>query len=245
MQMGFSRVIILGFSSISLINQMISLAVVFFLFTAINITLFLVSSFGLSISFLSPHFSSYYNSRMKVRKGLDEVVVTPNRIKQGLGVVLIEKTLMTANHNLLSFNSNLAQGTGTSMVSLTSTHHVNSSQAIMPLAAPLFGLYYYLEGIYLPQKSDLAASIETQYKPFQKHVLSYQVKISESCFVWAAPTLQTRGNNLNLKQTFWRVPANSDILGNSARYLATRKIIRNSFKIISYHHDNGNVLNRT
>jgi hypothetical protein len=41
------------------------------------------------------------------------------------------------------------------------------------------------------------------------------------------------------------VPADSDILGNSARYLATRKIIKNSFKILSYHHDNGDVLNRS
>jgi hypothetical protein len=41
------------------------------------------------------------------------------------------------------------------------------------------------------------------------------------------------------------VPARCDILGKSARYLATRKIIRNSFKILSYHHDNGDVLNRS
>jgi hypothetical protein len=47
---------------------------------------------------------------------------------------------------------------------------------------------------------------------------------------------------------FRQVPADSadsDILGNSARYIATRKIIKNSFKILSYHHDNGDVLNRS
>jgi hypothetical protein len=46
-------------------------------------------------------------------------------------------------------------------------------------------------GVYLPQKSVLLPPIESQNKPFQKHVSSYQVKRSPGCFVWAAPTLLT------------------------------------------------------
>jgi hypothetical protein len=46
----------------------------------------------------------------------------------------------------------------------------------------------FFTGLYLPQKLVLSPPIERRYKPFQKHVPSYQVKISESCFVWVAPT---------------------------------------------------------
>jgi hypothetical protein len=49
----------------------------------------------------------------------------------------------------------------------------------------------FFTGVYLPQKLVLSPPIERRYKPFQKHVPSYQVKISESCFVWVAPTLLT------------------------------------------------------
>jgi hypothetical protein len=41
----------------------------------------------------------------------------------------------------------------------------------------------FFNGAYLPQKLDLSPPIERQYKPFQKHVSSYQVKISEGYFV--------------------------------------------------------------
>jgi hypothetical protein len=47
----------------------------------------------------------------------------------------------------------------------------------------------FFKGELLPQKLDLKSPIERQYKPFQKHVPSYQVKISKSCFVLATPTL--------------------------------------------------------
>jgi hypothetical protein len=47
----------------------------------------------------------------------------------------------------------------------------------------------FLKGAYLPQKLTPKSSIETEYKLFQKHVPSYQVKRSEDCFVWAAPPL--------------------------------------------------------
>jgi hypothetical protein len=46
-----------------------------------------------------------------------------------------------------------------------------------------------------PSKVDLKSPIEGQYKPFQKHVPSYQVKLSPGCFVWAAPTLRTGASN--------------------------------------------------
>jgi hypothetical protein len=48
---------------------------------------------------------------------------------------------------------------------------VNSSPAIMPLAALYFGVIF--KGAYLPQKLTPKSSIETEYKLFQKHVPSY------------------------------------------------------------------------
>jgi hypothetical protein len=53
---------------------------------------------------------------------------------------------------------------------------------------PLFGGIFFT-GAFLPQKSVLSPRIESQYKPFQRHVSSYQVKRSPDWFVWAAPTL--------------------------------------------------------
>jgi hypothetical protein len=41
----------------------------------------------------------------------------------------------------------------------------------------------FFTGAYLPQKSDLEPPTERQYKPFQKHVSSYQAKRSPRCFV--------------------------------------------------------------
>jgi hypothetical protein len=103
---------------------MICTTVVCLLFSAINKTLFPLSSFTLSISLLSPHSSSKNDRRMKIRKCLHKVIVPPNTVKQGLGVVL--SRLMTTNFNLLCLNTSLPQGAGTSTVSLTSTNHVNT-----------------------------------------------------------------------------------------------------------------------
>jgi hypothetical protein len=61
----------------------------------------------------------------------------------------------------------------------------------VPLTAPLFGVIFFT-GAYLPQKSDLLPPLERERKPFQKHVPSYYMKLSEGCFLWAAPT-QLRG----------------------------------------------------
>jgi hypothetical protein len=49
----------------------------------------------------------------------------------------------------------------------------------------------FFTGVFLPKKSVLLPPIKTQYKPFQKHVSSYQVKSTPVWFVWAAPTLLT------------------------------------------------------
>jgi hypothetical protein len=46
---------------------------------------------------------------------------------------------------------------------------------MVPLAAPLFGVLFFT-GAYLPQKSVLSPPIESQYKPFQKHVSFYILK---------------------------------------------------------------------
>jgi hypothetical protein len=82
---------------------------------------------------------------------------------------------------------------------------VNSFQAIAPYMGQEKGSFFM--GVYLPQKSVLSPPIERQYTPFQKHVSSYQVKISKSCFVWAAPTLLRGGpylkneeNSLNIRE---------------------------------------------
>jgi hypothetical protein len=53
---------------------------------------------------------------------------------------------------------------------------------MVPLTAPLLGLDF-SSGAYFPQKLTPKSSIETEYKLFPKHVLSYSVKISEGCFV--------------------------------------------------------------
>ena len=52
---------------------------------------------------------------------------------------------------------------------------------------PLLGVLF--KGVYLPQKLDLAPPLETRRNSFPKHVSSYQVEMTESCFVWAAPPL--------------------------------------------------------
>jgi hypothetical protein len=59
-------------------------------------------------------------------------------------------------------------------------------------------------GVCLPQKLVLLPPIERQYKPFQKHMPSYQVKISESCFVWVAPTLLRGRAYLKLEENSLR-----------------------------------------
>jgi hypothetical protein len=71
---------------------------------------------------------------------------------------------------------------------LCANDRFNSFQAIVPLTGqekrgPFF------TGAFLPQKLDLEPPIERQYKPFQKHVSSYQIKRSPGCVVWAAPTV--------------------------------------------------------
>jgi hypothetical protein len=48
-------------------------------------------------------------------------------------------------------------------------------------------------GTYFPQKLDLLPRLERQYISVQRHVSSYYIKISEDCFVWAAPTLLRGG----------------------------------------------------
>jgi hypothetical protein len=59
------------------------------------------------------------------------------------------------------------------------------------IQGPLFGVRF-LGGV-SPSKSDLASPIERECNSVQKHVLSYYVKISESSFVWAAPTVLRGG----------------------------------------------------
>jgi hypothetical protein len=73
----------------------------------------------------------------------------------------------------------------------TNSDYFNSFQAIVPLTGQEKGSFF--TGVYLPQKSVLSPPIESQYKPFQKHVSSYQVKRSPGCFVWDAPTALTAG----------------------------------------------------
>jgi hypothetical protein len=68
-----------------------------------------------------------------------------------------------------------------------SNYFFKSFQAKVPYMGPEKGSFFM--GVYLPQKSVLSPPIDSQYKPFQKHVSSYQVKRSPGCFVWAAPTL--------------------------------------------------------
>jgi hypothetical protein len=49
---------------------------------------------------------------------------------------------------------------------------VNSFQAIVPYMGQEKGVLFFT-GVYLPQKLVLSPPIESQYKPFQKHVSSY------------------------------------------------------------------------
>jgi hypothetical protein len=67
-----------------------------------------------------------------------------------------------------------------------------------PILAPLLGFLF--TGVYLPQKLVLSLPIESQYKPFQKHVSSYQVKRSPGCVVWAAPTALRGGPYLIMEE---------------------------------------------
>jgi hypothetical protein len=64
---------------------------------------------------------------------------------------------------------------------------VNSFQAIAPLTGQEKGAIFLKVHIFL--KNWTYSSIETQYKPFQRRVSFYILKIRESCFVWAAPPL--------------------------------------------------------
>jgi hypothetical protein len=75
------------------------------------------------------------------------------------------------------------------------------TQAIVLLAALYFGVYYF-GGVYLPQKMDLLPRLERERNSVQNHVLSYQVKISEGCFVWAAPTMLLRGGPYLKSETY-------------------------------------------
>jgi hypothetical protein len=70
---------------------------------------------------------------------------------------------------------------------------------MMPLGAPLFGVYY-SEGD-VPQKTDLAPPIERQYKPFQVHVSFYIPKISPGWFVWPVQTVPTANLDKDRTQT--------------------------------------------
>jgi hypothetical protein len=57
-----------------------------------------------------------------------------------------------------------------------------SSLNRIPVIAPILGQRKwgpFFTRVYLTQKSVVLPPIESQYKPFQKHVSSYQVKISE------------------------------------------------------------------
>jgi hypothetical protein len=55
-------------------------------------------------------------------------------------------------------------------------------------------------GAYLPQKMDLLPPLERERNSVQKHMSSYQVKISEGCFVLAAPTALRGGPYLIVEQ---------------------------------------------
>jgi hypothetical protein len=58
----------------------------------------------------------------------------------------------------------------------------------------------FFTGAYLPQKSVLSPPLESQYKPFQKHVSSYLVERSPGCVVWAAPTALRDGPYLIMEE---------------------------------------------
>jgi hypothetical protein len=65
-------------------------------------------------------------------------------------------------------------------------------------------LGYFFTGAYFPQKLDLLPSLERERNSVQRHVSSYQVKISEGCFVWAAPTLLRGGPYLKMEDNSLR-----------------------------------------
>jgi hypothetical protein len=71
----------------------------------------------------------------------------------------------------------------------TIPNQINSFQAIVPLMGQEKGSFF--TGAYFPQKLVFLPPAERQYKPIQKHVSSYQVKISESDHIIAVPTLRT------------------------------------------------------
>jgi hypothetical protein len=76
---------------------------------------------------------------------------------------------------------------------------VNSSPAIMLLAALYFGVFF--KGAYFPQTLTPKSSINTRYNSVQRHVSSYQVKSTPGWFVWGAPPPQTGAKIKNRKST--------------------------------------------
>jgi hypothetical protein len=73
----------------------------------------------------------------------------------------------------------------------------------IPVIAPILGQRKrgpFFKGVYLPQKLVLLAPIERQYKPFQKHVPSYQVKISERFIVWTRHTMTCAQPNFLIEE---------------------------------------------
>jgi hypothetical protein len=68
-----------------------------------------------------------------------------------------------------------------------------------PILAPLFGVHF-LRGCFSLKNRSYRPPIGSQYKPFQKHVSSYQVKRSPGCFVWAAPTSLRDGPYLVMEE---------------------------------------------
>jgi hypothetical protein len=69
---------------------------------------------------------------------------------------------------------------------------VNSFHAIVPLTGQE-KRGHFLTGVYLPQKLVLLPPIKRQYKPFPKHVSSYQVILCPGCFVYAQSMLRPNG----------------------------------------------------
>jgi hypothetical protein len=88
---------------------------------------------------------------------------------------LIESRLLVGDALAIQYNARLP-----------SSYNINS----FPVMAPILA-YFFFTGVYLPQKSDLAPTLERQYNSVQKQVPSYQVEISPGCFVcgqWTALT---------------------------------------------------------
>jgi hypothetical protein len=74
-----------------------------------------------------------------------------------------------------------------------------------------------------PSKIRLIPPIERQYKPFQKHVPSYYVKISERYYVWAEPTVLRGGPYLKIEeQPFSTLTRGAD--SNPARVIAREEV---------------------